>query len=70
MFMNPSDVALLHQRGFKCSPGSSLIYYGKDKQGREWQVEETRRQLFFREVKNYRLGVPIQFSPAFFQAMY
>lgn len=71
MFMSASDTALLVSHGFKGSPNSALIFYGTDKEGTEWQAEETKRgQLFFREVKNYRLGMPVQFSQEFFRKMY
>lgn len=71
MFMSASDTALLAAQGFKGSPMSTLIHYGKDKEGTEWQAEETKRgQLFFREVKNYRLGMPIQFSQELFRKMF
>lgn len=70
MFMTPSNVHLLHQHGFKQSTYSDSILYGKDKEGREWQAEVSDDWIYFREVKNYRLGAPMQYSEAFFERMH
>lgn len=67
MFLKPSDVNLLTSRGFNQSPYSDSILYGKDKDGREWQAELADTTIYFREVKNYKLGAPMQYSEAFFR---
>ena len=67
MFMTPSDLPLLRSGGFRQSSYSDNIMYGTDKDGREWQAEIADKTIFFREVKNYKLGAPMQYSEAFFR---
>lgn len=66
MLMTTAHVHLLHSKGFKQSSYSDHILYGKDKDGREWQAELGDHFILFREVKNYRLDAPTQYSEAFF----
>lgn len=69
-YMDVSSIPLLMSRGFKQSSFSIFIWYGTDKVGRKWQVEEDSSYLVFREVKDGRLGEPAQFSDQFFINFY